>query len=229
WFRSTSRCYSSYLTSNVTSNQNLPPFREEDHAMAMKPPKSTEKSHAPSILMTSHQASRIGTPIPINSISGSSIFTPFNHTPQHRLLGSSPQHRLNRWLFKLCTARKKYVMVTIYDPWKHETLFFIQKNSCGIGPVDKSPAFMSQNLSQRGVVVDMSFKHRSTNQPEHRRIKDLRGYFEDGCLNGVLAVTSAIENWELKSPFTGSSSPLISDPKIQQTILTEEDDFLVSA
>ncbi|WZZ77684.1 hypothetical protein YC2023_098256 [Brassica napus] len=130
-------------------------------------------------------------------------------------------------------------------------LFFIQKNSCGIGPVDKSPAFMSQvvvrgktvrdekksttlyhrvvNLSQRGVVVDMSFKHRSTNQPEHRRIKDLRGYFEDGCLNGVLAVTSAIENWELKSPFTGSSSPLISDPKIQQTILTEEDDFLVSA
>ncbi|CAF1700753.1 unnamed protein product [Brassica napus] len=105
-------------------------------------------------------------------------------------------------------------------------LFFIQKNSCGIGPVDKSPAFMSQS---RGVVVDMSFKHRSTNQPEHRRIKDLRGYFEDGCLNGVLAVTSAIENWELKSPFTGSSSPLISDPKIQQTILTEEDDFLVSA
>lgn len=79
------------------------------------------------------------------------------------------------------------------------------------------------------MVVDMSFKHRSTNQPEHRRIKDLRGYFEDGCLNGVLAVTSAIENWELKSPFTGSSSPLISDPKIQQTILTEDDDFLVSA
>ncbi|CAG7864588.1 unnamed protein product [Brassica rapa] len=38
--------------------------------MAMKPPKSTEKSHAPSILMKSHQASRIGTPIPINSISG---------------------------------------------------------------------------------------------------------------------------------------------------------------
>ncbi|WZZ30687.1 hypothetical protein YC2023_014088 [Brassica napus] len=85
------------------------------------------------------------------------------------------------------------------------------------------------DLSQRGVVVDRSFKHRSTNQSEHRRIKDLRGYFEDGCFNGVLAVTSAIENWELKIPFTGSSSPLISDPKIQQTILTEDDDFLISA
>ncbi|CAN6992835.1 unnamed protein product [Brassica oleracea var. botrytis] len=38
--------------------------------MAMKPAKSTGKSPAPSILMTSHQASRIGTPIPINPISG---------------------------------------------------------------------------------------------------------------------------------------------------------------
>ncbi|KAH0882972.1 hypothetical protein HID58_059068 [Brassica napus] len=39
-------------------------------------------------------------------------------------------------------------------------------------------------------------------------------------LNGVLEVKRAIENWELKSPFTGSSSPVISGPKIQQTILT---------
>ncbi|CAN6830179.1 unnamed protein product [Brassica oleracea] len=38
--------------------------------MAMKPPKSTGKSPAPSILMMSHQASRIGTPILSNPISG---------------------------------------------------------------------------------------------------------------------------------------------------------------
>ncbi|CAN6847894.1 unnamed protein product [Brassica oleracea] len=108
-------------------------------------------------------------------------------------------------------------------------MMFPEKTHVVLDLLINHTAFMSQDLSQRGVVVDRSFKHRSTNQSEHRRIKDLRGYFEDGCFNGVLAVTSAIENWELKSPFTGSSSPLISDPKIQQTILTEDDDFLISA
>ncbi|CAN6992837.1 unnamed protein product [Brassica oleracea var. botrytis] len=108
-------------------------------------------------------------------------------------------------------------------------MMFPEKTHVVLDLLINHTAFMSHDLSQRGVVVDRSFKHRSTNQSEHRRIKDLRGYFEDGCFNGVLAVTSAIENWELKIPFTGSSSPLISDPKIQQTILTEDDDFLISA
>ncbi|CAH8297855.1 unnamed protein product [Eruca vesicaria subsp. sativa] len=84
-------------------------------------------------------------------------------------------------------------------------------------------------LCRRGVAVDMSFDHRSTYEPERRRIEDLGGYFEDGYLNGVLAVTRAIGDWELKSPFTGSSSPLISDPEIQQIILTEDDEFLILA
>ncbi|CAN7019413.1 hypothetical protein BRARA_F00456 [Brassica rapa] len=85
-------------------------------------------------------------------------------------------------------------------------------------------------LCRRGVAVDMSFDHRSTYEPERRRIEDLGGYFEDGYLNGVLAVTRAIGDWELKSPFSGSSSsPLISDPDIQQIILTEDDEFLILA
>ncbi|KAF3522615.1 hypothetical protein F2Q69_00046313 [Brassica cretica] len=84
-------------------------------------------------------------------------------------------------------------------------------------------------LCRRGVAVDMSFDHRSTYEPERRRIEDLGGYFEDGYLNGVLAVTRAIGDWELKSPFTGSSSPLISDPDIQQIVLTEDDEFLILA
>ncbi|KAJ4896545.1 putative protein phosphatase 2C 13 [Raphanus sativus] len=84
-------------------------------------------------------------------------------------------------------------------------------------------------LCRRGVAIDMSFDHRSTYEPERRRIEDLGGYFEDGYLNGVLAVTRAIGDWELKTPFTGSSSPLISDPEIQQLILTEDDEFLILA
>uniref|UniRef100_A0A1J3I077 protein-serine/threonine phosphatase n=1 Tax=Noccaea caerulescens TaxID=107243 RepID=A0A1J3I077_NOCCA len=84
-------------------------------------------------------------------------------------------------------------------------------------------------LCRRGVAVDMSFDHRSTYEPERRRIEDLGGHFEDGYLNGVLAVTRAIGDWELKHPFTVSSSPLISDPEIQQIVLTEDDEFLILA
>ncbi|CAN8321238.1 unnamed protein product [Cochlearia groenlandica] len=84
-------------------------------------------------------------------------------------------------------------------------------------------------LCRRGVAVDMSFDHRSTYEPERRRIEGLGGYFEDGYLNGVLAVTRAIGDWELKHPLTSTSSPLISDPEIQQMVLTEDDEFLILA
>ncbi|KAJ0229420.1 protein phosphatase 2C 13 [Hirschfeldia incana] len=83
-------------------------------------------------------------------------------------------------------------------------------------------------LCRRGVAVDMSFDHRSTYEAERRRVEGLGGYFEDGYLNGVLAVTRAIGDWELKSP-SSSSSPLISDPEIRQLVLTEEDEFLILA
>ncbi|KAL9291713.1 putative protein phosphatase 2C 43 [Arabidopsis thaliana] len=84
-------------------------------------------------------------------------------------------------------------------------------------------------LCRKGKAVDMSFDHKSTFEPERRRVEDLGGYFEGEYLYGDLAVTRALGDWSIKrfSPLGESLSPLISDPDIQQMILTEEDEFLI--
>ncbi|KAL1214441.1 putative protein phosphatase 2C 43 [Cardamine amara subsp. amara] len=84
-------------------------------------------------------------------------------------------------------------------------------------------------LCRNGKAVDMSFDHKSTFEPERRRVEDLGGYFEGEYLYGDLAVTRALGDWSVKrfSPLGESFSPLISDPDIQQMILTEEDEFLI--
>ncbi|VVA97967.1 unnamed protein product [Arabis nemorensis] len=84
-------------------------------------------------------------------------------------------------------------------------------------------------LCRKGKAVDMSFDHKSTFEPERRRVEDLGGYFEGEYLYGDLAVTRALGDWSIKrmSPLGRSLSPLISDPDIQQMILTEEDEFLI--
>ncbi|CAN8270229.1 unnamed protein product [Cochlearia groenlandica] len=84
-------------------------------------------------------------------------------------------------------------------------------------------------LCRKGKAVDMSFDHKSTFEPEKRRVEDLGGYFEGEYLYGDLAVTRALGDWSVKRflPLGISFSPLISDPDIQQMILTEEDEFLI--
>ncbi|KFK39061.1 hypothetical protein AALP_AA3G195900 [Arabis alpina] len=84
-------------------------------------------------------------------------------------------------------------------------------------------------LCRKGKAVDMSFDHKSTFEPERRRVEDLGGYFEGEYLYGDLAVTRALGDWSIKrySPLGVSLSPLIADPDIQQMMLTEEDEFLI--
>lgn len=72
----------------------------------------------------------------------------------------------------------------------------------------------------------MSQDHRPTYASERRRVEELGGYVDDGYLNGVLSVTRALGDWDLKLP-EASASPLIADPELQQIILTEDDEFLI--
>ncbi|KAL1216221.1 putative protein phosphatase 2C 49 [Cardamine amara subsp. amara] len=81
-------------------------------------------------------------------------------------------------------------------------------------------------LCRKGEAIDMSEDHRSINLPERRRVEESGGFFDDGYLNGVLSVTRALGDWEMKLPH-GSQCPLISEPEIKQITLTEDDEFLV--
>ncbi|CAL4950291.1 unnamed protein product [Urochloa decumbens] len=81
-------------------------------------------------------------------------------------------------------------------------------------------------LCRKGVAVEMSKDHRPTYDAERQRVIASGGYIEDGYLNGVLSVTRALGDWDMKLPH-GSPSPLIAEPEICWTTLTEDDEFLI--
>ncbi|KAH7516935.1 hypothetical protein FEM48_Zijuj09G0008500 [Ziziphus jujuba var. spinosa] len=81
-------------------------------------------------------------------------------------------------------------------------------------------------LCRKGQAIDMSQDHRPIYPSEQRRVEELGGYIDDGYLNGVLSVTRALGDWDMKLP-RGSSSPLIAEPEFRQVVLTEDDEFLI--
>ncbi|KAJ0797239.1 putative protein-serine/threonine phosphatase [Helianthus annuus] len=81
-------------------------------------------------------------------------------------------------------------------------------------------------LCRKGTAINMSQDHRPTHPSERKRVEELGGFVDDGYLNGVLSVSRALGDWDMKLP-RGSASPLTSEPEIQQIILTEEDEFLI--
>uniref|UniRef100_A0A5B6YHY0 protein-serine/threonine phosphatase n=1 Tax=Davidia involucrata TaxID=16924 RepID=A0A5B6YHY0_DAVIN len=81
-------------------------------------------------------------------------------------------------------------------------------------------------LCRKGKAIDMSQDHRPKYASERRRVEELGGYIDDGYLNGVLSVTRALGDWDMKFP-RGSASPLIAEPEFQQAALTEDDEFLI--
>ncbi|KAH7666569.1 Protein phosphatase 2c-like 2/3 protein [Dioscorea alata] len=81
-------------------------------------------------------------------------------------------------------------------------------------------------LCRKGEVVEMSQDHRPIYDAERRRVEECGGFIDDGYLNGVLSVSRALGDWDLKLP-QGSTSPLIAEPEFKQTILTEDDEFLI--
>ncbi|KAG2326072.1 hypothetical protein Bca4012_034797 [Brassica carinata] len=81
-------------------------------------------------------------------------------------------------------------------------------------------------LCRNGEAIDMSQDHRPIYLPERRRVESCGGFVDDGYLNGILSVTRALGDWDMKLP-RGSRSPLIAEPEIKQMRLTEEDEFLI--
>jgi len=81
-------------------------------------------------------------------------------------------------------------------------------------------------LCRKGVAMEMSRDHRANYVEECERVAASGGYIEDGYLNGVLSVTRALGDWDLKTP-DASASPLIAEPEFQQATLTEDDEFLI--
>lgn len=83
-------------------------------------------------------------------------------------------------------------------------------------------------LCRRGKALEMSQDHRGpVHDAERRRVEESGGFIDDGYLNGVLSVTRALGDWDLKTPIGGVPSPLIAEPEFRQVTLTEDDEFLI--
>jgi len=80
-------------------------------------------------------------------------------------------------------------------------------------------------LCRKGEAINMSEDHRPIYPSEKSRVEELGGYIDDGYLNGVLSVSRALGDWDMKFP--GSPSPLIAEPEFRQMFLTEDDEFLI--
>lgn len=81
-------------------------------------------------------------------------------------------------------------------------------------------------LSKRGRAIELSRDHKPNCKIEQVRIEKLGGSVFDGYLNGQLSVSRALGDWHLKG-LKGSSYPLIAEPELRETILTDEDEFLI--
>ncbi|KAJ6723292.1 PROTEIN PHOSPHATASE 2C [Salix koriyanagi] len=81
-------------------------------------------------------------------------------------------------------------------------------------------------LCRNGEAIDMSQDHKPIYPSERRRVEELGGYIDNGFLNGVLSVSRALGDWDMKLPL-GSPSPLVAEPEFQHLFLTEEDEFLI--
>nr|CAD1828663.1 unnamed protein product [Ananas comosus var. bracteatus] len=83
-------------------------------------------------------------------------------------------------------------------------------------------------LCRKGVAVEMSQDHRPIYAGERQRVIESGGFIDDGYLNGILSVTRALGDWDMKKPpSSGSPSPLIAEPEFRQAELTEDDEFLI--
>ncbi|MBA0711023.1 hypothetical protein Golax_010261 [Gossypium laxum] len=81
-------------------------------------------------------------------------------------------------------------------------------------------------LGRRGRAIEMSKDHKPNCTIERRRIEKLGGVIYDGYLNGQLSVARALGDWHMKGP-KGSACPLSAEPELQETELSEEDEFLI--
>ncbi|KAG5648317.1 hypothetical protein DXG03_004889 [Asterophora parasitica] len=86
-------------------------------------------------------------------------------------------------------------------------------------------------ISVMGEVKPLSFDHKPTSEVEKERIHGAGGYIEYGRVNGNLALSRALGDFEFKKNYSlGPERQIITaDPDVTCHEITEEDEFLIIA
>ncbi|KAG6878909.1 hypothetical protein C0992_006731 [Termitomyces sp. T32_za158] len=86
-------------------------------------------------------------------------------------------------------------------------------------------------ISVKGEVKPLSFDHKPTSETEKERIRAAGGYIEYGRVNGNLALSRALGDFEFKKNYSlGPEKQIITaDPDVTIHKISEEDEFFVIA
>ncbi|KAH8114519.1 PP2C-domain-containing protein [Phellopilus nigrolimitatus] len=86
-------------------------------------------------------------------------------------------------------------------------------------------------ISVKGEVKPLSFDHKPLNETEMARIRHAGGYVEYGRVNGNLALSRAIGDFEFKKNYvlTPEEQIITANPDIMEHKITEEDEFFIIA
>lgn len=107
------------------------------------------------------------------------------------------------------------------------TATITDKNIIYVGNAGDSRAVLGSN----GAAIALSHDHKPVNKGESRRIVAAGGFVESGRVNGSLALSRALGDFEFKMNATLSPEDQIvtADPSIKKHKLTSEDEFMVLA
>ncbi|KAJ1917426.1 Protein phosphatase 2C 2 [Tieghemiomyces parasiticus] len=86
-------------------------------------------------------------------------------------------------------------------------------------------------LSSNGKTIALSYDHKPTNKTELQRIQDAGGFIEFGRVNGNLALSRAIGDFEFKQnhDLPAEKQIVTADPDVIRHEITPEDEFIVVA
>lgn len=86
-------------------------------------------------------------------------------------------------------------------------------------------------LSEKGEAKALSFDHKPTNEGERARITAAGGYIEYGRVNGNLALSRALGDFEFKKNYNlpAEKQVITADPEITVHDRTDDDEFVVVA
>lgn len=86
-------------------------------------------------------------------------------------------------------------------------------------------------ISVKGEVKPLSFDHKPSNETEKARISGAGGYIEYGRVNGNLALSRALGDFEFKKNHSliAEKQVITADPDVTVHEITEEDEFFVIA
>lgn len=85
-------------------------------------------------------------------------------------------------------------------------------------------------LASSGIAKDLSIDHKPDLPNEKRRVTRAGGFVEEGRVNGVIAVSRAIGDWEYKNSNLKPEDNMVSAyPEIMIEAIKPEHDFLIIA